>query len=149
MRIVPLTILITAMLICSPLAIADETEDIPTNASNTGNHDSLVAALVQAELVATLEGDGPFTVFAPTDQAFTDAGIDLAALDNEEGKITLTDILLYHVYSGSVASSDVTDGMTATMVNGDDVTFTVSDTVMVNDATVVTADVIHQMESYM
>ena len=142
MRIVPLTILITAMLICSPLAIADETEDIPTNASNTGNHDSLVAALVQAELVATLEGDGPFTVFAPTDQAFTDAGIDLAALDNEEGKITLTDILLYHVYSGSVASSDVTDGMTATMVNGDDVTFTVSDTVMVNDATVVTADVI-------
>ena len=142
MRIVPLTILITAMLICSPLAIADETEDIPTNASNTGNHDSLVAALVQAELVATLEGNGPFTVFAPTDQAFTDAGIDLAALDNEEGKITLTDILLYHVYSGSVASSDVTDGMTATMVNGDDVTFTVSDTVMVNDATVVTADVI-------
>ena len=142
MRIVPLTILITAMLICSPLAIADETEDIPTNASNTGNHDSLVAALVQAELVATLEGDGPFTVFAPTDQAFTDAGIDLAALDNDEGKITLTDILLYHVYSGSVASSDVTDGMTATMENGDDVTFTVSDTVMVNDATVVTADVI-------
>ena len=142
MRIVPLTILITAMLICSPLAIADETEDIPTNAANTGNHDSLVAALVQAELVATLEGEGPFTVFAPTDQAFTDAGIDLAALDNEEGKVTLTDILLYHVYSGSVASSDVTDGMTATMENGDDVTFTVGDTVMVNDATVVTADVI-------
>ena len=141
MRIVPLTILITAMLICSPLAIADETEDIPTNASNTGVHDSLVAALAQAELVATLEGDGPFTVFAPTDQAFTDAGIDLAALDNEEGKVTLTDILLYHVYSGSVASSDVTDGMTATMVNEDDITFTVSDTVMVNDATVVTADV--------
>ena len=130
------------MLICSPLAIADETEDIPTNAANTGNHDSLVAALVQAELVATLEGDGPFTVFAPTDQAFTDAGIDLAALDNEDGKVTLTDILLYHVYSGSVASSDVTDGMTATMENGDDVTFTVGDTVMVNDATVVTADVI-------
>jgi uncharacterized surface protein with fasciclin (FAS1) repeats/plastocyanin len=141
MRIVPLTILITAMLICSPLAIADETEDIPTNASNTGVHDSLVAALVQAELVATLEGDGPFTVFAPTDDAFTEAGIDLEALDNEEGKTTLTDILLYHVYSGSVASSEVTDGMIATMANGDNVTFTVGDTVMVNDATVVTADV--------
>ena len=96
--------------------------DIPTAGANSGNHDSLVAALVQAELVATLEGEGPFTVFAPTDQAFTDAGIDLAALDNEDGKVTLTDILLYHVYSGSVASSDVTDGMTATMVNGDDVT---------------------------
>ena len=141
MRIVPLTILITAMLICSPLAIADETEDIPTNASNTGIHDSLVAALVQAELVATLEGDGPFTVFAPTDDAFDEAGIDLAALDNEAGKATLTDILLYHVYSGSVTSSDLTDGATETMVNGDDVTFTVGDTVMVNDATVVTPDV--------
>ena len=68
MRIVPLTILITAMLICSPLAIADETEDIPTNASNTGNHDSLVAALVQAELVATLEGCLLYTSPSPRDR---------------------------------------------------------------------------------
>ena len=142
MRIVPITILITAMLVISPLAIADENEDIPTNAANTGVHDSLVAALAQAELVATLEGEGPFTVFAPTDQAFTDAGIDLAALDNEDGKATLTDILTYHVYVGSVASNEVTDGMTAKMYNGDDVTFTVTDGVVkVGDATVTTADV--------
>ena len=142
MRIAPITILITAMLIFSPMAVADETEDIPTKAANTGSHDSLVAALTQAELVATLEGDGPFTVFAPTDQAFTDAGIDLAALDNEEGKATLTDILTYHVYVGSVASTEVTDGMTATMYNGDDVTFTVTDGVVkVGEANVTDADV--------
>ena len=49
---------------------ADATEDKPNNASETGVHDSLVAALTHAGLVATLQGDGPFTVFAPTDQAF-------------------------------------------------------------------------------
>ena len=115
--------------------------DIPTVAQGTGIHTALVAAVVQAELLTTLQGDGPFTVFAPTDDAFTAAGIDLAALDNEEGKAALTDILLYHVYSGSVAAADVTDGMTATMVNGDDATFTVGDGVMINDANVILADV--------
>ena len=72
--------------------------DIAMTAQATSIHNSLVAALAQAELVSTLQGDGPFTVFAPTDDAFTEAGIDLAALDNEEGKALLTDILLYHVY---------------------------------------------------
>ncbi len=127
----------------APVVAADENEDIPTNAQNTGVHDSLVAALTQAELVATLQGDGPFTVFAPTDQAFADAGIDLAALDNVDGKATLTDILTYHVYAGAVQSSAVTDGMTVTMLNGDDATFTVTDgTVKIGEATVTTADVI-------
>jgi len=115
--------------------------DIPTVAQGTGIHDSLVAAVVQAELLTTLQGDGPFTVFAPTDDAFTAAGIDLAALDTDEGKATLTDILLYHVVSGSVASSALTDGMIATAVNGDDLTFTVGEGVMVNDANVILADV--------
>ena len=115
--------------------------DIPTVAQGTGIHDSLVAAVVQAELLTTLQGEGPFTVFAPTDDAFTAAGIDLAALDTDEGKATLTDILLYHVVSGSVASSALADGMIATAVNGDDLTFTVGEGVMVNDATVILADV--------
>ena len=115
--------------------------DIPTVAQGTGIHDSLVAAVVQAELLTTLQGDGPFTVFAPTDDAFTAAGIDLAALDTDEGKATLTDILLYHVVSGSVASSALADGMIATAVNGDDLTFTVGEGVMVNDANVILADV--------
>ena len=115
--------------------------DIPTVAQGTGIHDSLVAAVVQAELLTTLQGEGPFTVFAPTDDAFTAAGIDLAALDTDEGKATLTDILLYHVVSGSVASSALTDGMIATAVNGDDLAFTVGEGVMVNDANVILADV--------
>ena len=117
-------------------------EDISGVAAGTGVHDSLVAALTHAGLVATLQGDGPFTVFAPTDEAFADAGIDLSTFDNDEANATLTDILTYHVYAGSVAAADVTDGMVATMVNGDDATFTVvNGTVMVGGATVTTADV--------
>ena len=126
----------------TPIVAAEETEDIPTNAQNTGYHESLVAALSQAGLVAPLQADGPFTVFAPTDQAFIDAGIDLTALDTEEGKATLVDILTYHVYTGSVASTDVTDGLTVAMLNGDDASFTVSEGVVkVGDATVTLADV--------
>ena len=117
-------------------------EDISGVAAGTGVHDSLVAALTHAGLVATLQGDGPFTVFAPTDEAFAEAGIDLSTFDNDEANATLADILTYHVYAGSVAAADVTDGMVATMVNGDDATFTVvNGTVMVGGATVTTADV--------
>lgn len=119
----------------------DTPNDIPRTAQCTGIHDSLVAGVIQAELLETLQGPGPFTVFAPTDQAFADAGIDLAALDTPEGKEALTDILLYHVVSGAVASTDVTECMTATAVNGQPLSFTVSDGVMVNGATVSLADV--------
>ncbi|MDC0502191.1 fasciclin domain-containing protein, partial [Euryarchaeota archaeon] len=116
--------------------------DIAAVAMSTGVHDSLVAALVKANLVATLQGDGPFTVFAPTDQAFADAGIDLDSFTTDEEIAVLTDILLYHVYSGAVNAAGVTDGLTVAMVNGDEASFTVTDgTVMVGDATVTTADV--------
>ena len=127
----------------APIVAADESEDIPTNAQNTGMHDSLVAALAHADLVTALQADGPFTVFAPTDAAFTAAGIDLSTFDTDEKNATLVDILKYHVYSGSVQSSAVTDGQTVTMLNGDEATFTVADgTVMIGEATVTTADVL-------
>ena len=107
---------------------------------------SLVAALAHADLVSTLQGDGPFTVFAPTDQAFADAGINLSTFDTPEENETLADILTYHVVSGAVMSSDLSDGMTAKAVNTDSLTFTVSaDGVMVNDANVIVADVEVQM----
>ena len=112
-----LAILVIASLLVSPVVVADENEDIPTNAQNTGVHDSLVAALSHAGLVSALQGEGPFTVFAPTDDAFAAAGIDLSTFDTDEENATLVDILTYHVYSGSVESSQVTDGMTATMLN--------------------------------
>ena len=123
------------------LTPSDAPNDIARTAQCTGIHDSLVAAVVQAELLETLQGTGPFTLFAPTDQAFTDAGIDLAALDTVEGKAALTDILLYHVVSGEVPSSAVTECLTASTVNGNPISFTVGDSVMVNDATVTLADV--------
>ena len=127
----------------SPIVAAEESDDIPTNAQNTGQHDSLVAALAHADLVTALQADGPFTVFAPTDAAFAAAGIDLASFDTDEENATLVDILTYHVYSGSVESSAVTDGLTVTMLNGDEATFTVADgAVSIGDATVTQPDVI-------
>ncbi len=141
-RVVTITMLVIASLLASPIVVADDTQDIPTNAQNTGVHDSLVAALSHAGLVSALQAEGPFTVFAPTDDAFAAAGIDLSTFDTDEENATLSDILLYHVVSGAVASSDVTDGMSAEALNGDDVSFTVSEgVVMVNDATVTSADV--------
>ncbi|MEJ6562309.1 MAG: fasciclin domain-containing protein [Euryarchaeota archaeon] len=139
------TLILTSLLMSAlPLnAAADETEDIPANAAATGVHETLVAALTQADLVTTLQGDGPFTVFAPTDAAFEAAGIDLSTFDTDEENATLEDILIYHVYAGSVPSSEVTDGLTVTMVNGDEATFAVltDGTVKIGDATVTTADV--------
>ena len=139
---VMIALLMTASLALSPIVVADDTQDIPTNAVNTGNHDSLVAALSHAGLVDTLSGEGPFTVFAPTDEAFAAAGIDLSTFDTDAENATLTDILLYHVYFGAVNAADVTDGLTVQMMNGDDATFSVTNgTVMVGDATVTAADV--------
>ena len=123
------------------LTPTDTPNDIPRTAQCTGIHNSLVAGVIQAELLETLQGNGPFTVFAPTDQAFTDAGIDLASLDTPEGKAILSDILLYHVVAGNVPSSAVTECMSADAVNGQPLSFTVNGGVMVNGANVTLADV--------
>ena len=143
-RAIASLILASLLMTTLPLNVAaDESEDIPTNVAATGVHDSLVAALTHAGLVETLQGDGPFTVFAPTDAAFAAAGIDLAEYDTPEENATLVDILTYHVYSGAVASSNVTDGLEVTMVNGDAAVFAVDSTgtVTIEGATVTTADV--------
>ncbi|MDE0870116.1 MAG: fasciclin domain-containing protein, partial [Candidatus Poseidoniaceae archaeon] len=102
----------------------------------------LVAAVIQAELLTTLQGEGPFTLFAPTDQAFADAGIDLATLDTPEGKAALTDILLYHVHSGSVSAADITEGMNLQMVNGDNATFSLVGQASIDGANITLADVL-------
>lgn len=82
-------------------------------ASNDANFTLLVAALQKAELVETLQGTGPFTVFAPTNAAFNAAGFADEAAINAADKATLTAILLNHVVSGNVASTDLSDGMIA------------------------------------
>ena len=119
----------------------DSSVDIPMTAAATTIHTSLVAALEKANLTTTLKGDGPFTVFAPTDTAFADAGINLDDYDTAEKISALSDILLRHVVSGKVLSSNLSDGMEATALSGHVLTFKIGDTVTVDNATVTFADV--------
>jgi len=100
-----------------------------------GRFNTLVAAVTAAELVDTLNGEGPFTVFAPTDDAF--AALPEGTVENlllPENKQALTDILLYHVVSGKVMAADVVGLTSATTVLGKDITITVKDgNVYLND----------------
>jgi uncharacterized surface protein with fasciclin (FAS1) repeats len=111
-------------------------------ASSTEGFSTLVAAVSAAGLVDTLNGEGPFTVFAPTDDAFAalPAGV-LDALLLPENKDVLTQILTYHVVPGQVMAADVTDGEVAT-VEGQSVTLSTADGVTVNGAKVIQADVV-------
>ena len=106
-----------------------------------GGFSTLVAAVTAADLVETLSGEGPFTVFAPTDEAFAalPAGV-LDALLLPENKATLAKILTYHVVSGKVLAADVTDSDVAT-VEGQTIKLSTMTGVTVNGATVVAADV--------
>jgi len=110
-------------------------------ASGAGNFSTLVAAVTAADLVETLSGEGPFTVFAPTDEAFAalPAGV-LDALLLPENKALLAQILTYHVVSGKVMAADVTDGDVAT-VEGQTIALSTASGVTVNGANVVSADV--------
>jgi uncharacterized surface protein with fasciclin (FAS1) repeats len=110
-------------------------------ASGAGNFSTLVAAVTAADLAETLSGEGPFTVFAPTDDAFAalPAGV-LDALLLPENKELLARILTYHVVSGKVMAADVTDGDVAT-VEGQTVKLGTAGGVTVNGATVISADV--------
>ena len=111
-------------------------------ASNTEGFSTLVTAVGAAGLVDTLNGEGPFTVFAPTDEAFAalPPGV-LDALLLPENKETLAKILTYHVVPGAVMAADVTDGDVAT-VEGQTVTLSTADGVTVNGAAVIQADVV-------
>jgi uncharacterized surface protein with fasciclin (FAS1) repeats len=124
------------------IAEDDGTDDIVTIAASTEGFSTLVAALDAAGLVDTLMGEGPFTVFAPTDDAF--AALDPALLEKlllPENIEVLTAILTYHVVAGKVMAADVADGEAATL-EGSAITLSTSMGVMVNDATVTTADIV-------
>jgi uncharacterized surface protein with fasciclin (FAS1) repeats len=117
--------------------------NIVETAIANGSFKTLVAAVTAADLAATLSGVGPFTVFAPVDAAFEalPAGT-VETLVMPENKDQLTGILTYHVIAGKVMSGDLTDGMKAETVNGQEVTIHLKDgKVFVNDAEVVIADV--------
>lgn len=117
--------------------------DIVDTAVAAGNFTTLAAALDAAGLVGTLRGDGPFTVFAPTDEAF--AKLPAGTVENllkPDNRGDLTAILTYHVVPGQVMAADVVKLSEATTVNGADVKITADGgTVKINDATVTTADV--------
>ena len=125
--------------------MADEAEapgtivDIAAGAADFG---TLVAAAQAAGLVETLNGEGPFTVFAPTDAAFAALPEGLVdALLLPENKDVLTKILTYHVVPGTVMAADIADGDVAT-VEGQNVTLSTADGVTVNGATVIQADIV-------
>lgn len=116
-------------------------KDIVQTAISAGNFTTLATALTEAGLVDALKGKGPFTVFAPTDDAFKK--LPKGALDNLlKDKEALKNVLLYHVVSGNVSSTDVVKLDKATTLNGSDVKIkTVDGKVMINDSQVTAADV--------
>jgi len=115
--------------------------DIVDTAVKAGSFDTLVAAIKAANLVDTLKGTGPFTVFAPTDEAF--AKLPKGTVDALLKDIPkLKKILTYHVVSGKVMAADVVKLKSATTVEGSDVKIDTSNGVKVNDATVATSDVV-------
>ncbi len=114
--------------------------DIVDTAVNAGSFNTLVAAVKAAGLVETLKGAGPFTVFAPTDEAFAklpDGTVDALLKDIPK----LKQILTYHVVSGKVMAADVVKLQSATTVEGSDIKIDASNGVKVNDSTVTTPDV--------
>lgn len=117
--------------------------DIVDTAVAAGKFNTLAAALKAAGLVETLKGEGPFTVFAPTDEAF--AKLPPGTVENllkPENKEQLKSILTYHVVAGKVKAKDVAGMSTAKTVNGAELNIKVEgDKVMINNATVAKADV--------
>ena len=117
-------------------------KDIVDTAVGAGDFNTLVAAVKAAGLVDTLKGEGPFTVFAPTDAAF--AALPEGTVEDllkPENKEKLVSILTYHVLPGKVMSGDLNDDMSAATVQGSAVMIDLDKGVMVNDASVVTADI--------
>jgi uncharacterized surface protein with fasciclin (FAS1) repeats len=132
-----------ALFSSTSLAFADgHSKDIVDTAVAAGSFNTLVAAVGAAGLVDTLKSDGPFTVFAPTDEAFAalpEGTVETLLLP--ENKDQLVAILTYHVVAGKVMSGDLSNNMMATTVQGGDVSIMTEGGVTVNGANVVTADI--------
>ena len=136
-----------ALLAIVPLSFASfssKAGDIVETASTVDQFSTLVAALQAAGLVETLQGDGPFTVFAPTNEAF--AALPAGTVENllkPENKDQLVAILTYHVIPGRVMSADIAGQMAdVKTVQGSTLSINATSGVMVDNATVTTADII-------
>jgi len=134
---------LTASTMLAAPAFADgHAKDIVDTAVGAGSFTTLVAAVQAAGLVETLKGPGPFTVFAPTDDAF--AALPAGTVEDllkPENKDKLVAVLTYHVVPGKVMSIELSNGMTAATVQGANITIMTEGGVKVNAANVVTADI--------
>jgi len=120
----------------------EQKTDIVETAIAAGNFSTLAKALTAAGLVETLRGDGPFTVFAPTDEAFAKLPPEtLSELLKPENRARLTAILTYHVVSGKIMANQVATITQATTVQGQLVKVDTGDGVKINDAKVIEADI--------
>ena len=142
-KIKRLTVALLAVLPLAFTSVSAKAQDIVDTAIAAGQFGTLVAAVQAAGLVDVLKGDGPFTVFAPTDEAF--AALPAGTVENllkPENKDQLTAILTYHVVPGKIMSADIA-GKTAevTTVQGSDISVNAMNGVMVDNATVVAADI--------
>ncbi len=134
--------LATSTCLAGAAAANGDLMNIVETADAAGDFTTLLAAAEAAGLVETLAGEGPLTVFAPTDEAF--AALPEGTVESlllPENRDQLAAILTYHVVPGAVMSTDLSDDMLATTVQGGDITIDLDNGVMVNDATVIAADI--------
>ena len=144
MKIASFALILGVLAIAMPAVAGSKKKDIVDTAVSAGTFHTLATALQAAGLDETLKGKGPFTVFAPTDEAFSKLPEGtVASLLKPENKDKLKAILLYHVVAGDVTATQVMTLSSAKTVNGQNLKLTVNNgTVMVNDAKVVKADVL-------
>jgi transforming growth factor-beta-induced protein len=139
-----IALLVSMMLFAMTPVTALSDKDIVDTAIDNGNFSILVQALYAADLVDVLRGEGPFTVFAPTDEAFENLLVDLGVTTSELlAHPRLKEVLLYHVLGDLVISSEITEGLTTetALGLGEELEFTLIGGVFVNDAEVVIPDV--------
>ncbi len=123
-------------------AIAEASKDITEIAGETALLSTLIKAVRAGDLLDTLKGEGPFTVFAPTNQAFS--SLPEGTLDDllkPENKDQLIKILTYHVISGKLMSTDLSDGMTAETINTSRITVSTEGGVKINNANILSSDI--------
>ena len=145
-----ISLLAAAIIMASGAALAgghlasEKPKDIVDTAVGAGQFNTLAAALEAADLIGALKGEGPFTVFAPTDAAF--AALPEGTVENllkPENKDTLVAVLTYHVVSGKIMSSDITGAVSPATLQGATIDVVPANGgVTVNGANVVAADVV-------
>ena len=144
MKSLSISIITSLAILGTSVFSKDSNKDIVDTAVSNGSFKTLAAALGAAGLVDTLKGDGPFTVFAPNDEAFAKlpAGT-VETLLKPENKQKLVSILTYHVIPGEVKSGDIGGKKIAVKtVQGQDIKVNATEAVMINDAKVAMADIV-------